>query len=114
MNEAVRKADDFHKAVAEAGWLKLAEIILVGVRRIVESLESGFNVLVHCSDGWDRTSQLCALAQIVVDPYFRTLEGFRVVIEKDWKHFGHQFAIRNGITRSEKDDQQAPIFTQFL
>jgi hypothetical protein len=26
-------------------------------------------VILHCSDGWDRTAQLCALAQLSLDPY---------------------------------------------
>ena len=36
------------------------------------------SVLVHCSDGWDRTAQLTSLAMILLDPYFRTLNGFQV------------------------------------
>ena len=35
-------------------------------------------MLVHCSDGWDRTAQLTSLAMIFLDPYFRTLRGFQV------------------------------------
>jgi len=38
---------------------------------VATALESGDPVLVHCSDGWDRTSQLCALAQILLDPFYR-------------------------------------------
>ncbi|RKP27129.1 protein-tyrosine phosphatase-like protein [Syncephalis pseudoplumigaleata] len=52
-------------------------------------------VLIHCTDGWDRTTQLAALAQIMMDPYFRTLKGLRVVIEKDWVQFGHPFHARS-------------------
>lgn len=51
---------------------------------------------MHCSDGWDRTSQLMGLVEIIMDPYFRTMEGFFVLIEKDWIAFGHQFAMRSG------------------
>jgi len=40
--------------------------------------------LVHCSDGWDRTGQVCSLTQLILDPYYRTIEGFAVLIEKDW------------------------------
>ena len=36
------------------------------------------SVLVHCSDGWDRTSQLTSLSQLMMDPYYRTVEGFKV------------------------------------
>ena len=31
-------------------------------------------VLVHCSDGWDRTPQVVALAELMLDPYYRTIE----------------------------------------
>lgn len=31
-------------------------------------------VLVHCSDGWDRTPQIVALAKLLLDPYYRTVE----------------------------------------
>ena len=31
-------------------------------------------VVVHCSDGWDRTTQIVALAELVLDPYYRTIE----------------------------------------
>jgi len=37
------------------------------------------NVLVHCSDGWDRTSQLTSLAQLMMDYYYRTINGFMVI-----------------------------------
>ena len=32
------------------------------------------SVLVHCSDGWDRTAQLVALAELILDPYYRTIQ----------------------------------------
>ena len=77
-------------------------------------------VLVHCSDGWDRTSQLVSIAQIIIDPFYRTLkvifyyfQGFPILIEKDWVKFGHQFAIRNGHDIKCKKDE-SPIFLQFL
>lgn len=55
------------------------------------------SVLVHCSDGWDRTSQLVALANLLLDPYYRTLAGFQALVEKDWLAFGHPFSDRVGI-----------------
>lgn len=36
------------------------------------------SVLVHCSDGWDRTSQVCSLGSLLLEPYYRTMEGFMV------------------------------------
>ena len=40
--------------------------------------EESVNVVVHCSDGWDRTAQTCSLASIILDPYYRTMHGFQV------------------------------------
>jgi hypothetical protein len=71
--------------------------------------------LVHCSDGWDRSSQLISLSEILLDPYYRTIDGFIVLIEKEWLSFGHQFALRNGLgSNNSNEDQKAPIFLQWL
>jgi protein tyrosine/serine phosphatase len=55
-------------------------LILSGAKSIAEDLIAGKNVLVHCSDGWDRTSQLCSLGQLLIDPYYRTIEGLAVLV----------------------------------
>lgn len=77
---------------------------------------SGNSVLVHCTDGWDRSSQLLAVSQIILDPFYRTGEGFCILIEKEFSFYGHQFALRTGIKSKTDDesDQKSPIFIQFL
>ena len=50
------------------------------------------SVVVHCSDGWDRTSQLTALAMLMLDPFYRTIKGFEVLVEKEWIEVGYKFA----------------------
>ncbi len=77
---------------------------------------SGKNVLVHCSDGWDRTAQLSSLCQLLLDPYFRTLKGIAVLIEKDWRHFGHKFRERTGQYHATAYHpyEKSPVFIQFL
>ena len=40
--------------------------------------EEKISVVVHCSDGWDRTAQTCSIASIILDPYYRTIHGFQV------------------------------------
>ena len=72
-------------------------------------------MLVHCSDGWDRTAQLTSLAQLLLDPYYRTIEGFEVLIQKEWLSFGHKFIDRIGHGRKNHlDEQRSPIFLQFI
>eukprot|EP00347_Sterkiella_histriomuscorum_P008157 403346164 len=99
-----------------SGWLQIMSKVLIGTNNILDSmLVQKQNVLVHCSDGWDRTAQLCSLAQIMMDPFYRTLKGFQVLIEKDWLSFGHMFHRRYGhFGKNYKDEQRCPIFTQFL
>ncbi len=114
MSAASDSEEGYFRRVCESRWLDIIAMILLGSNKILESLEGGFNVLVHCSDGWDRTSQLCSLVQVFIDPFFRTFEGLRVLIEKDWMYFGHMFSTRNGMNLEEKEDQRSPVFTQFL
>ena len=71
--------------------------------------------MVHCSDGWDRTPQIVALTELLVDPYYRSLEGFRVLVEKEWLDFGHKMADRCGLAFGGSDtNERCPIFLQFL
>ena len=95
-------------------WLNYISDILKASIEISNSLFSN-NILIHCSDGWDRTPQLCSLVQIIIDPYFRTIEGFSVLVEKDWIGFGHNFLKRNGLNQNFANKKKiSPIFIQFL
>jgi hypothetical protein len=111
--------------VADSRWLQqLGDTLwLDHCRRITESAVSvarALNgeadgkppacVVVHCSDGWDRTAQVCALAQLLACKRFRTWEGFSELVEKDWRRFGHRFADRSVTDGSHA----APIFLQWL
>ncbi|KAA8644691.1 hypothetical protein EYZ11_003507 [Aspergillus tanneri] len=89
--------------LARSGWLKHISGILDGAGLIARQVGlQHSHVLIHCSDGWDRTSQLSALSQLCLDPYYRTMEGFMVLVEKDWLSFGHMFRHRSGHLNSEK------------
>uniref|UniRef100_A0A182VV39 phosphatidylinositol-3,5-bisphosphate 3-phosphatase n=1 Tax=Anopheles minimus TaxID=112268 RepID=A0A182VV39_9DIPT len=126
MRESLRKlkeicfpANDDHKwlsAVESTLWLKHIKCILGGAVRIVDRIENmRMSVVVHCSDGWDRTSQLTALSMLLLDPYYRTLKGFQVLIEKEWLSFGHKFEQRIGHGDNHHSDaDRSPVFLQFI
>ncbi|KAL5281195.1 MTMR2 family protein [Megaselia abdita] len=97
-------------------WLKHIKFILAGAIRIVDKIETmSTSVLVHCSDGWDRTAQLTSLSMLLLDPYYRTLKGFEVLIEKEWLSFGHKFQQRIGHGDSRHSDaDRSPVFLQFI
>ena len=105
--------------IVESEWYDVIIKILKSSFQIYNSIfVNNNNILIHCSDGWDRTSQLCALSQILLDKYYRTLDGFICLIEKDWISFGHQFRYRNGLysqfDSKVSDNQFSPIFVQWL
>lgn len=98
-------------------WKEMVQTILKTACLISETMfVDQKNVLVHCSDGWDRTAQLCSLSQILLDPYYRTLQGFEVVIEKEWISFGYQFSTRGGNFQDADSSARktSPVFIQFL
>ncbi|KAK0621345.1 protein-tyrosine phosphatase-like protein [Bombardia bombarda] len=88
--------------LAKSKWLKHITGILDGSAIIARQVGiQHSHVLIHCSDGWDRTSQLSALSQLMLDPYYRTIEGFIVLVEKDWLSFGHMFQLRSAYLSHE-------------
>lgn len=46
--------------------------------------------------------QLTALAMLMLDPYYRTIKGFEVLIEKEWLSFGHKFQQVSDINSSHE------------
>lgn len=87
----------------KSGWLGHIAGILDGAEMVARVVGlGGSHALIHCSDGWDRTSQISALAQVMLDPHYRTLEGFITLVQKDFLSFGHKFMHRQGTEGSEK------------
>ncbi|KAM7397816.1 hypothetical protein PAMA_005916 [Pampus argenteus] len=97
-------------------WLEHIKLILAGALRIADKVESGkTSVVVHCSDGWDRTGQLTSLAMLMLDSYYRTIRGFEVLLEKEWLSFGHRFQLRIGHgDKNHTDADRSPVFIQFI
>ncbi|XP_034406824.1 myotubularin-related protein 2 isoform X1 [Cyclopterus lumpus] len=97
-------------------WLEHIKLILAGALRIADKVESGkTSVVVHCSDGWDRTGQLTSLAMLMLDGYYRTIYGFEVLLEKEWLSFGHRFQLRIGHgDKNHTDADRSPVFIQFI
>ncbi|XP_076024391.1 phosphatidylinositol-3,5-bisphosphate 3-phosphatase MTMR4 isoform X2 [Genypterus blacodes] len=103
-------------ALESTRWLQHLSVMLKAATLVCSAVErEGRPVLVHCSDGWDRTPQIVALAKVLLDPYYRTLEGFQVLVETEWLDFGHKFGDRCGHQENSDDvSEQCPVFLQWL
>ncbi|KAL5475348.1 hypothetical protein EMCRGX_G025149 [Ephydatia muelleri] len=103
----------WHSAIESTQWLNHLSLLLKGSTTIARYMkQKGGSTLVHCSDGWDRTSQLTSLSQIMMDSEYRTISGFMVLIDKEWLSFGHRFQDRLG--HPTHPQERSPIFLQFL
>ena len=113
-------------------WLDHIKQILAGAVRVADKVSvHRTSVVVHCSDGWDRTAQLTSLAMLLLDSHYRTLTGFQVLsrlllssevntmlqvlIEKEWLSFGHKFSHRVGHGDDKHNDpERSPVFLQWI
>ena len=111
-------ADPITASGDAGGCVSHIKSVLDGAITVVKSLTRGQPTLVHCSDGWDRTSQLSSLPQLMLDPFYRTRKGFATLVEKDWLSFGHMFEERTQLPFSKKGcldtHETSPVFLQFL
>ncbi|GAA49811.1 Myotubularin- protein 6 [Clonorchis sinensis] len=114
IQEPALSVDAYISGLDKAGWFRHLRAILEAAFFVAARLNEGSSVLVHCSDGWDRTAQVCALAQIILDPYYRTIAGLEALIKKEWLAFGHKFSHRNALTTTSDPREASPIFTLFL
>jgi len=71
-------------------------------------------VLIHGGSGWDVTSIITALSQILMEKRFRTMKGLCQLIEKEWLTTGHPFSTRHAHYGPASSHERAPVFLMFL
>jgi hypothetical protein len=99
LDSTAGSSDGFFGSTGSSGgaaraWVDCQAQVLNGAAQMRDCLMEGRSCLVHCTDGWDRTPQLSATAQILVDGYYRTIDGFVALVQREWLDFGHTFGHR--------------------
>ena len=116
ISEGVTDVPDIVKRLDRADgtrWKHHINTMMFSVKSIVEAMtqEVPRSVVCHCSDGWDRTSQMTSLSMLCLDPYYRTMKGYAVCVEREWLSAGHKIKDR---TWGHKKGEYSPVFLQFL
>ncbi|KAH8295337.1 hypothetical protein KR018_010093 [Drosophila ironensis] len=114
-NEA--DGQSFAKMVEQSDWLQQISSLMQLSGAVVDLIDmQESSVMLSLEDGSDVTAQLSSIAQLCLDPYYRSLDGFRVLVEKEWLAFGHRFAHRSNLKPSHANTNIAfaPTFLQFL
>ncbi|VDP05137.1 unnamed protein product [Soboliphyme baturini] len=103
------------KALEESGWHRQIQSLLHIANAIVDVIDlQNSSVAVCLENGWDATTQVVSISELLLDPFYRTIDGFKVLIEKEWLAFGHRFSHRCNHTASTAASGFAPVFLQFL
>ena len=88
----VRKTEQNLMAkIVKTDWFAHVENVLASAKRVSDIISGGDSVLIYCPSGNVGTPLLSSLAQIYLDPYYRTFEGFKVLIFKEWIYYRHNF-----------------------
>lgn len=112
-------------------WLAHVSQLLKVSYALVTAMDTlGVCAWIHCSDGWDRTAQTCALAQLMMEPEYRTKVGFAICVEKNFASYGFKFrergrgqfkplntatsATTGSVVMQTNEHESSPVFLLFV
>jgi hypothetical protein len=108
-------APDCARVTLAAGpWLEQLRRLLEGAQTTAQHVDGGGAVLLHCSDGWDRTPQLLILARVLLDSNARTARGLCALLRQQWLALGHKSTERLGLCERGDSKEQSPVLLQLL
>ena len=90
----------FLTLLEKSNWLFYVSLCLRYSNEAAEILRSGSTCVLQESRGRDLCCVVSSLTQILLDPYFRTIDGFQSLIQKEWIALVHPFQTRLGHVRS--------------
>ncbi|CAI7998419.1 Myotubularin-related protein 10-A [Geodia barretti] len=108
-----------------AGWLPMVRNCLRLAKTVSQNLCIDHRpVFLQEEGGRDLSCVVSSLAQLMMDPHYRSISGFQALVQKDWVAMGHPFSTRHHlITKppslspdsvTDEPSVEAPTFLLFL
>lgn len=106
----------FNSLLEATQWLPTVATCLSAANFVVNVISSHrTSVVLQETEDRDLSCLVSSLAQIMLDPYFRTISGFQNLVQKEWVAMGHPFLTRLGRVKVDSSaGQESPIFLLFL
>ncbi|TMW51922.1 hypothetical protein DOY81_002984 [Sarcophaga bullata] len=102
----------------KSNWLFYSSLCLRYACEAAEKLKEGCTCVLQESNGRDLCCIVSSLTQIILDPLYRTIDGFQSLIQKEWIALEHPFQKRLAHVRVPSDanvvQEESPVFLLFL
>ncbi|XP_075155189.1 myotubularin-related protein 10-B [Haematobia irritans] len=102
----------------KSNWLFYVSLCLRYSCEAADKLKEGWSCVLQESNGRDLCCVVSSLTQIILDPFYRTIDGFQSLIQKEWVALEHPFQRRLGQIRQIPDSngpqEESPVFLLFL
>lgn len=102
----------------KSNWLFYVSLCLRYSCEAAEKLRDGSSCVLQDTNGRDLCCVVSSLTQMILDPFYRTIDGFQSLIQKEWVALEHPFQRRLGHIRQPVDtngpQEESPVFLLFL
>lgn len=114
MKDFIAAESKWFSSLESSKWLHHVSAFLEKAKQIAIQLnQKNKSVVLKESTGRDLSCVISCLAQIMLDPYYRTQLGFQSLVQREWVAAGHDFLSRSGHL-SGNAEEVSPVFLIFL
>ncbi|EDX01702.1 myotubularin-related protein 10-B [Drosophila yakuba] len=115
--------DKYLGLLEKTNWLFYVSLCLRYASEAAATLRSAVTCVLQESNGRDLCCVISSLTQLLLDPHFRTIDGFQSLVQKEWVALEHPFQRRLGHVYPAQpaggnaellDSEQSPVFLLFL
>uniref|UniRef100_A0A0K8TME0 Putative myotubularin-related protein 10-b n=1 Tax=Tabanus bromius TaxID=304241 RepID=A0A0K8TME0_TABBR len=104
----------YYSLLEKTSWLFYVSLCLKCSNEVAENLRADTTVVLRENNARDMCCVISSLSQILLDPHFRTIDGFQSLIQKDWVALEHPFVERLGHVYNGSSEEQSPLLLLFL